>query len=394
FLPNKSSRLEKCVSKVFVSQFEKNGDLLVVGSQDQRIKIFDTSQYKYQFINEIAARDVGWIRMVNTWCIPAGLKKVVHQCKLNGDSESHVEFDMLASERRFCCFSLRFSPDFQGTHILAGANDCCVYVYDRAINRRILRVLAHSDDVNSVCFAGKTTDIFYTGSDDGLIKVWDRRLLDQERPKPVACFAGHSDGVTYIDSKGDAQYLISNSKDQSIKLWDLRRPSTSSGIHAANQIVAKQSWDYRYETVARLRRPCRIPGDSSVATYSGAHRILHTLIRCFFSPLFTTGQSMIYTGCATGACVVYDVNSGERVAKLDGHRACVRDVSWHPYHNEICTSSYLGNRDVQWDAEVLRWQYRTSSEDRSQDEESDYDSACTSSDEMEIRIPTITLQFQ
>lgn len=47
-------------------------------------------------------------------------------------------------------------------------------------------------------------------------------------PKPVGVLAGHMDGVTYIDSRGDARHLISNSKDQSIKLWDIRVFSSSS----------------------------------------------------------------------------------------------------------------------------------------------------------------------
>ena len=35
-------------------------------------------------------------------------------------------------------------------------------------------------------------------------------------------FVGHTDGMTHLDPKGDGRYLISNCKDQTIKLWDLR----------------------------------------------------------------------------------------------------------------------------------------------------------------------------
>lgn len=55
-----------------------------------------------------------------------------------------------------------------------------------------------------------------------------------------------------------------------------------------------------------------LDGDSSVMTYRG-HSILHTLVRCHFSPQHTTGQRYAYTGCATGAAVgkyihVYDIH--------------------------------------------------------------------------------------
>ena len=38
-------------------------------------------------------------------------------------------------------------------------------------------------------------------------------------------------------------------------------------------------------------------------------------------------------------CVVYDVLTGAVVARLCGHDACVRDVSWHPYQDSIVSSS-------------------------------------------------------
>lgn len=79
-------------------------------------------------------------------------------------------------------------------------------------------------------------------------------------------------------------------------------------------------------------------GDVSVMTYRG-HSVLNTLIRCHFSPSFSTGQQFIYTGCAAGRIVIYDVLTGKVVKTLKGHRECVRDVSWHPYRPEIVSSS-------------------------------------------------------
>lgn len=39
---------------------------------------------------------------------------------------------------------------------------------------------------------------------------------------------GHLEGITFIDSRGDGRYLISNGKDQAIKLWDVRKMSSNS----------------------------------------------------------------------------------------------------------------------------------------------------------------------
>jgi WD repeat-containing protein 23 len=59
-------------------------------------------------------------------------------------------------------------------------------------------------------------------------KVWDRRDLSDVDPKPVGVLAGHLDGITFIDSRGDGRHLITNSKDQTIKLWDIRKFSSEA----------------------------------------------------------------------------------------------------------------------------------------------------------------------
>lgn len=45
-----------------------------------------------------------------------------------------------------------------------------------------------------------------------------------------------------------------------------------------------------------------LDGDTSVMTYRG-HTVVQTLIRCHFSPISTTGQRFIYTGCGTGKVI-------------------------------------------------------------------------------------------
>ena len=92
--------------------------------------------------------------------------------------------------------------------------------------------------------------------------------------------------------QGDGRYLITNSKDQTIKLWDLRKFSSSRGEKATLDCVKMQMWDYRWESVpnkTRRNAMTKLPGDTSVMSYAG-HTVKNTLLRCRFSPAFTTGQ--------------------------------------------------------------------------------------------------------
>lgn len=52
-----------------------------------------------------------------------------------------------------------------------------------------------------------------------------------------------------LSNQGDARYLISNSKDQSIKLWDIRKFSPKEGLAASRLAVTQQNWDYRWQQV-------------------------------------------------------------------------------------------------------------------------------------------------
>lgn len=147
-------------------------------------------------------------------------------------------------------------------------------------------------------------------------------------------------GITYIDSRGDDRYFLTNSKDQSMKVWDLRVHSTKIGIDATKRSVRGQKWDYRWQYLPSSSiKTTNLPGDSSVLTIRG-HSVLHTLIRSRFSPNHT-GKRFIYTGCARGSCMVFDLYTGELYKKYNAHKAVVRDCQWHPYDNEIVTSGWV-----------------------------------------------------
>ena len=62
-----------------------------------------------------------------------------------------------------------------------------------------VQVDAHHDDANAVTYTDQSCQVICSGGDDGVCKVWDRRIL--ERGVPVGVFGGHKDGITYVDTK-------------------------------------------------------------------------------------------------------------------------------------------------------------------------------------------------
>jgi len=351
-LPHNPKKVAKYKNKVFCGTHARDGDIFMTACQDRKLRIYDSSRESFNLKQTIEARDVGW-SILDVAVSPDGEHLVysswsdsLHQVSLLGIDEKHESLTLCPDDRQFCIFSVSFSCDSK--ELLGGANDGHLYLYDREINRQSGRIDAHEDDVNAVCFVDETTHVLASGGDDGLCKVWDRRALREDDPRPVGVLAGHVDGITYIDPRRDGRHLITNSKDQSIKLWDIRRFSSSGAIENSKHAVSNQKWDYRWQRVPRhvINSKAKVEGDTSVMTYTG-HTVLQTLIRCHFSPEFSTGQRYIYTGCAAGRVIIYDLLTGNIAKVLSGHKGCVRDVSWHPYQPEIFSSS--------WDFSVTKW---------------------------------------
>ena len=147
--------------------------------------------------------------------------------------------------------SLKFSGDTK--EIVAGTKSAQLLVYDLISNRVITRVNnAHQDEINSVCFANRTTShIIFTGSDDALIKIWDRRALTGGRA--AGAFVGHSEGITHVASKGDGVYVASNGKDQLLKVWDIRKMVSIERMETM-QMPVGSGFDYRWGSYPLINR--------------------------------------------------------------------------------------------------------------------------------------------
>lgn len=260
YLPNHNERqLIRLDSKVFCGSFTRDGNRFVTGSQDQEIRIFDSSTSNYKELNHITAKHVSWCILdiafspcsqyfaYSTWA------ECLHICPLNGDDEDIRCLNLDTNVNRFGAFSLAFSNN--GKEIISGGSDAGVYIFDRELNERTLRVPVRSDglvtDVNCVGFVDESSHLFYSGSDDACIKIWDRRCLNENNPEASGMLLGHIDGITYIDSKNDGRYLLSNSKDQSLKLWDMRRFSPKETEAKVKSVLQTRSWDYRWDKVPK-----------------------------------------------------------------------------------------------------------------------------------------------
>jgi WD repeat-containing protein 23 len=352
---------------VYGGQFSDDGSFFYSFCQDFQVRMYDTTNpFNWMHYKTVRYPWPGWtitdasLSPDNRWLAYSSLTSLVCLTPTNpNDRGEPYNLDLGDSRYRGRCgiFSVRFSGD--GRELVAGTNANSIVVYDIESRRALHHIRGHEDDVNAVCFADKASPhILYSGGDDSIIKVWDRRSMGNGREAGV--FIGHREGITYIDSKGDGRYVLSNGKDQTMKLWDLRMVmSTEQFRHMPSshmppfRLSRYQTFDYRMNHYDQDRWIPH-PSDNSVVTFRG-HRVLRTLIRCHFSPAGSSDSRYVYSGSQDGKVFIWNLDatlaSIVDVRAATRHRipqrtsnsyhwtmresperwaTCVRDVSWHP----------------------------------------------------------------
>eukprot|EP00455_Lapot_gusevi_P044322 TRINITY_DN5521_c0_g1_i3.p1 TRINITY_DN5521_c0_g1~~TRINITY_DN5521_c0_g1_i3.p1 ORF type:complete len:341 (+),score=72.29 TRINITY_DN5521_c0_g1_i3:33-1025(+) len=323
-------------------KFSQDGSVFCAASQDGAIHLVDSTSWKT--IKSIEARDVGWSIIDidyspdQRFVIYSSWSAYIHMCNVDGDYELHEALELEPT----CMFGIRFSPN--NREILAGCRYGSVMMYDVERKRRVASFRGHEDDINAVCYVQNNPNMFATASDDTLCKIWDQR--DSNR-RCVGGFIGHQQGLTSVSSSGN--YILTNSKDQSLKLWDLRKMHEENTLDQYTESRTESDFDYRWQRFHRSARVSRAPQDNSLNSFVG-HSVAQTLIRADFSPQHNTAGRYVYSGSANRSVYIYDILTSRIVDVIDGHRDIVRDVSWHPYLPLLATSS--------WDSSCGRYEYR------------------------------------
>ncbi|RCI09804.1 hypothetical protein L249_3891 [Ophiocordyceps polyrhachis-furcata BCC 54312] len=364
---------------VYSGQFSDDGNFFFSCSQDFKVRMYDTSNpFEWKHYKTVSYPWGQWtltdasLSPDNRWLAYTSIQSIVsiaptdpsdtgdpYTLALDGNPQTHDPFQR--GQYNFGIWSIRFSGD--GRELVAGTSTQSIVVYDIQSRTVLHHILGHSDDVNAVCFADKASPhIIYSGSDDSLLKVWDRRSMGDGRE--AGAFVGHLEGLTYIDSKGDGRYILSNGKDQSMKLWDLRMAKSSAQLRSEMPLRLHPHGNFDYRRQAYDEDDWEPhPHDNSLVTFRG-HKVLRTLIRCHFSPPSSTNSRYVYSGSADGKVYIWNIDAtpagiidvkkattGTRrhdrhtrrwYDEPGGWDTCVRDASWHPSAPVLVASAWNG----------------------------------------------------
>ncbi|OAL40040.1 hypothetical protein AYO20_00458 [Fonsecaea nubica] len=379
-------------SRAYSGQFSDDGNFFFSCTQNFKVRMYDTSNpYEWKYYKTVDYPFGQWtitdatLSPDNKWLAYSSIRHTV--CLAPTDPTDHSDHTLLdftnfapgsgmgrptygyMGRHGFGIWSLRFSGD--GREIVAGTSDHSVVVYDLERGQSTVRLSNHEDDVNAVCFGDKSSPhILYSGSDDQTLRVWDRRSMADGRPAGI--FVGHTEGLTYVDSKGDGRYVLSNGKEQMMKLWDLRKMISPNEFSKIDIRSYTTNFDYRFSSYDEDDYVPN-PKDCSVVTFRG-HSVLKTLIRCHFSPPGSSNSRYVYSGSEDGKVYIWNMDGTQKATidvyaatrhtrprndgsdgfggggygyELHGHhnsvwKTCVRDASWSPTAPVLAATSWNG----------------------------------------------------
>lgn len=338
------------MSRCMAARFSPCGTRLAVGHQATGAAVYDATHIDSTPAAVLgsaptvvdSSSDMGWSLLDLAWhrssryLVRCGWSSAI--AVLREDAESvHIDAGGLHPQP-FCIFGL---DTIHANSVVAATNVGMVFVADIETHSILWKADAgnmHVADVNAACAFDYNT--FLTGGDDGIVAVVDIR----QGVHPAVCL-GHTHGVTSISCRGDNRHFVTNSKDQTAKIYDIRaahkeQAKISAGI--ANTASCLQEWDYRSPPADDEYDFGNTVDDNSMLTLKD-HMTLFTLIRARFSPYDSTGGRFLAVGGVRGRVVVYDVVAGtHELLDLAPFDSVVRDVTWHPTSDFIAAACVDG----------------------------------------------------
>jgi len=289
--PNRQSSLAAPVmalsghnGAIHTLKFSPDGTVLASGSQDNFIFLWHV--FSTQCENYMALK---------------GHKNAILELHFTKDGERLIscstdstvrvwDTQMGETTKRMKCNALVNSccPQPHKKDILAsGSDDGCIIVWDFRVKGSV-QTIQGQYPVTAVVFAHESNTI-YSGEVDNCIRVYDRR-----NKQVLSTLEGHTDTITGMRLSPNGAYLLSNSMDNSLSVWNMR-----------NQVNKNRH----------------------VKTFTGhIHTNEKDLTKCDWSP----DGLRVAVGSGDHLVYIWDVASRQLIYKLPGHRGTVVEVAFHP----------------------------------------------------------------
>lgn len=279
----------------------------------------------------------------STMLASAGFDKTVRLWNVSSLSASSPPVDpRILGGHRVAVTSVAFSKD--GDKVVTGSGDNSSIVWDVSSGKRFA-VMRHPGTVHGVAFNPENNTELATACSDGTIRIFDNRAVLAKE------LVGHNDGVYALAYSPDGKFLVSVSKDRSVRIWNLTHDEVAIldghrddvvSVATTDNAVVSGSWDRS----ARIWR--RGDVDQGETAWKLGRVIKSQDNKLVFGVAFMEGDRVVIcSGSMKKSPVVnvYDLETGTPLRTLQRHKDTPLSVALAPNTMMMATAG--------WDSRVL-----------------------------------------
>ena len=235
--------------------------------------------------------------------------------------------------------------DKTGEHFLSLSYDKYIKVWDTE-SGKCISSMNHRALMYSAVFNPENPSVLLACTQDKSILQWDTRTPST----PTCTYDAHTDAVNHITFL-TPNHFLSCSEDRTMRVWEVDVPAPRRVLQdptlpaiptlaIKDDMLALQTFDdviMAYQLTSnkfiRQRR-----------TFTGHETLGHAC-----QPSFSPDTRFLASGDGRGRVWVWDWNSGNGVRRLEGHDKAVVCVAWHPQETNSLVS-------CSWDSTIKLWQ--------------------------------------
>ncbi|KAK1064327.1 hypothetical protein LTR74_008804 [Friedmanniomyces endolithicus] len=234
--------------------------------------------------------------------------------------------------------SLAFSPD--GKTLMSGSEDCTV-IWDVATGEEMQKY-EHETSVNHVAFS-QDCDTLALISGDSIV------IRDAATGEMILKLIGYYGEVTATVFSPDSKTILSTSKDNTLRLWDVATGKEMQKQELALPVEEKTlAFSFDNKTIAYGSGECIIIQEAATGVEK-QKLVGHTNMICDVA--FLLDGMTVVSGSRDMTVRLWDIETGEEKQKLRGHTDVVLCVAVSSDSRTVASGS--------WDQTVRLWDART-----------------------------------
>jgi len=197
-------------------EFSPDGGTILTGSDDGTARLWDVATGKALGVDFLGHQSrIRQARFSNDgrWVLTAANDKTA---RIWDAKTGNLRLALAGHQWAVLCGA--FSHD--GKRVITGSDDNTAIIWDASSGEALLTLAGHTDGITAVAFTEDGSRVL-TGSEDNMAKLWDAQT-----GKELLTLVGHDKELTSVGFSLDSRFALTSSRDGAVILWPAldRRP--------------------------------------------------------------------------------------------------------------------------------------------------------------------------